>query len=111
ETSSSDARFSQSCQVRSSIVGSIGTGKSSLLAYPSSKAAVNRAMVALAGEVKKQDVIVCVFNPGWVKTDMGGPSAELTVEDSVSALRRQFSSLTSADAGRFVDYHGETIPW
>ena len=78
--------------------------------YRASKAAVNSVMkdasVALAGRA------VCVaFHPGWVRTDMGGPRADLTVEQSVANLRETIARLTPADNGSFLNHDGQPLPW
>ena len=95
----------------SSQLGSIGEGESALYAYRTSKAAVNMAMATLSREAEASGAIVVTFNPGWVKTDMGGDDAVLTPEDSVSSVREQIESLTPADSGAFIDYDGRRIPW
>jgi NAD(P)-dependent dehydrogenase (short-subunit alcohol dehydrogenase family) len=102
-----DARLA----VLSSRMGSIGarTGSGGWL-YRASKAAVNSVLkdvsLALAGRA------VCVaFHPGWVRTDMGGGNADLSVEQSVGSLRRTLAALTAADNGRYLDHDGTPIPW
>ena len=95
----------------SSQLGSIGEGDSALYAYRTSKAAVNMAMATLSREAGAEGAIVVVFNPGWVRTDMGGDDAVLSAEDSVRSVRGQIESLTPADSGAFIDYDGRRIPW
>ena len=97
--------------VLSSRMGSIGarTGTSGWL-YRASKAALNSvlkdAALALAGRA------TCVaFHPGWVRTDMGGAGADLSVEQSVADLRRTIAALTPADTGRFLNHDGSPIAW
>jgi hypothetical protein len=51
------------------------------------------------------------LHPGWVKTDMGGPNAEISVAQSVAAMRAVLDGLGTADSGRFIDVDGSTIPW
>jgi hypothetical protein len=51
------------------------------------------------------------FNPGWVKTDMGGPNAMITVEQSVADMRKVITGLTLADTGKFIGNDGLVIPW
>jgi NAD(P)-dependent dehydrogenase (short-subunit alcohol dehydrogenase family) len=97
--------------VLSSRMGSIGLrGSTYAWLYRASKAAVNSVMkdasVALAGRA------VCVaFHPGWVRTDMGGPRADLTVEQSVANLRETIARLTPADNGSFLNHDGQPLPW
>jgi len=81
------------------------------IAYRTSKAAVNMAMRTAALDLKPRGIICVVLNPGWVKTDMGGPNAKLSPEQSVSAMRRVISTLGPTDSGRFYNYDGREYPW
>jgi NAD(P)-dependent dehydrogenase (short-subunit alcohol dehydrogenase family) len=77
-------------------------------AYASAKAAVNRVMIAMARDLKDQ-VTVNLVHPGWVRTDMGGPDADLTPEESAAGIRKVIA--TKADSGRFYKWNGEIHPW
>jgi NAD(P)-dependent dehydrogenase (short-subunit alcohol dehydrogenase family) len=79
--------------------------------YRSSKAAVNMVVKSLAIDLKAAGVTAVVFHPGWVKTDMGGPNAMISTEQSVSGMRQAISRLTIADSGKFFGYDGQVIPW
>ena len=79
--------------------------------YRSSKAAVNMVMRSAAIDLARQRVICVVINPGWVKTDMGGPGATLTPEQSVTAMRRLIGRLGPKDSGKFYNYDGHEYPW
>jgi len=95
-----------------SMMGSIadnGSGGSYL--YRSSKAAVNMVVKSLAIDLKPIGITAVVFHPGWVKTDMGGPNALISTEQSVSGMRQLISNLTIADSGKFFGYDGQEIPW
>ena len=96
----------------SSMMGSIddNTSGGSYL-YRSSKAAVNMVNKSLSIDLKGEGITAVVFNPGWVKTDMGGPDAVISVQESVSGLRRVIGRLTQADSGKFFDYDGREIAW
>ncbi|MDH3621262.1 MAG: SDR family oxidoreductase [Gammaproteobacteria bacterium] len=95
----------------SSRIGSIGETDAGLYAYRSSKAAVNMAMATLANDVSDMGITVITFSPGWVKTDMGGPSASLEAEESIARLRGLIAEQSLEDSGAFLDYTGESIPW
>jgi NAD(P)-dependent dehydrogenase (short-subunit alcohol dehydrogenase family) len=82
-----------------------------VLIYRTSKAAVNMAMRARSFQLAPRGIIVVVINPGWVRTDMGGPQATLSPKKSIAAMRRVISGLTPEDAGKFYNYTGETYPW
>ena len=79
--------------------------------YRTSKAAVNMVMRSAAIDLKPRGITCVVINPGWVKTDMGGPNATLSAEDSVSAMRRVIAKLGPSDSGRFYNYDGREYPW
>jgi Dehydrogenases with different specificities (related to short-chain alcohol dehydrogenases) len=79
--------------------------------YRSSKAAVNMVMKSLAVDLMPSGIIAVVLHPGWVQTDMGGPNALISAEQSVSGMRQVISRLTLADSGKFFGYDGQVIPW
>ncbi len=69
----------------SSWLGSIrGATDRGNLAYAMSKAALNMLTGRLAAELAGQGTIVVSMSPGWVATDMGGPSAPLEARPSRS---------------------------
>jgi NAD(P)-dependent dehydrogenase (short-subunit alcohol dehydrogenase family) len=96
----------------SSIMGSISENSGgSTYAYRSSKAALNMAWRSLAVDVAGKNAIATMFHPGWVRTDMGGPNAAISSEESASGLRRVIEELTMHHSGRFLDYTGRELPW
>ena len=93
-------------------VGSIGDGPSGgSYAYRTSKTALNMAMVNAAHELKPRGITVLLLHPGWVQTDMGGPTAPVTIEQSITGLRRVIDKATQAETGHFYDYTGRQLPW
>ncbi|XP_038139022.1 C-factor [Cyprinodon tularosa] len=100
----------------SSVLGSItlncGDGaKYKNYAYGTSKAALNMVTRCLAADLKSSGILCMSLHPGWVKTDMGGPNAELTVEESVSGILSVLFSLSERDHGGFLDYRGQSLQW
>lgn len=79
--------------------------------YRSSKAALNMVTVSAAHDLARRKIAVVALHPGWVRTDMGGPNGELSVEESVTALKRNLAKVAFADSGRFIDIDGGDIPW
>ncbi len=79
--------------------------------YRTSKAAVNMAMRSAAIDLAPRGIACVLVNPGWVKTDMGGPGAPLTPAESVAALKRLISTLGLAQSGKFFNYDGRECPW
>jgi NAD(P)-dependent dehydrogenase (short-subunit alcohol dehydrogenase family) len=94
-----------------SAMGSIAQNQGGHYIYRSSKAAVNAAMKGLAQDLSGRDVPVVMIHPGWVRTEMGGPQAPVSVEESAAGIRQVIASLELANTGRFVDYTGAEIPW
>src|SRR5690606_6220449 len=96
----------------SSRLGSIAsTGRFGTPSYNISKAALNMATVLLAHALADRGIVVAAFSPGWVRTEMGGDSAEVAPEDAVAGILRQVDALGAGDSGRFLGTDGETIPW
>ncbi len=79
--------------------------------YAASKAALNMYMRSLAGDARQFGGVVAVINPGWVRTDMGGPEATLSPEESVSGMIKTIDALGADDNGSFVDYRGKRVAW
>ncbi len=95
----------------SSTLGSIGANSGGgLYTYRMSKAALNAGLKTLAIELKPRQIGVAALHPGWVKTAMGGPMAEVEIADSVTGLRRVIADLGTA-TGVFLDYRGNALPW
>jgi NAD(P)-dependent dehydrogenase (short-subunit alcohol dehydrogenase family) len=79
--------------------------------YRSSKAAVNMVMRSLAIDLAPRGITCVVVNPGWVRTDMGGPNANLQPAESISALRRLIATLGPEQSGKFFNHTGREYPW
>ncbi|SOD96438.1 SDR family oxidoreductase [Caenispirillum bisanense] len=98
--------------ILTSKVGSVADNTSGgATLYRTSKAAVNMVGKNLAIELAPRGIAVVLLHPGWVKTDMGGPNALITTEDSVSGMRRVIDGVSVHTSGRFYDYSGKEIPW
>jgi len=86
-------------------MGQIGTVESSYgWTYRVSKAALNMAVVAAQPDYP--DVIMVALCPGWVQTDMGGASAPLSVQQSVTAMCATLADLESGHKGAFLHHDG-----
>lgn len=79
--------------------------------YRESKAALNMFTRSLASDLRGQGFIVVTMNPGWVQTDMGGPNASLTAQQSVDGIRAVVDGLTPGDSGTFRNHSGAIEPW
>ena len=92
-------------------MGSMSYARSDRIAYRTSKAAVNKVMQGLATDLKPLGISVLLLHPGWVKTDMGGAGADISVEDSARGILAQVDVLTLVRSGGFVDYAGRVMSW
>ncbi|MCF4166410.1 SDR family oxidoreductase [Zavarzinia compransoris] len=80
-------------------------------AYRSSKAGVNMVVRSLARDLALRGITVVALSPGWVRTDMGGAQAPLSIEQSIAAMRRTIADVTSKDSGKFLNLDGKPLPW
>jgi NAD(P)-dependent dehydrogenase (short-subunit alcohol dehydrogenase family) len=79
--------------------------------YRASKAALNSVLIDTALVHGKQGVTCVAFHPGWVRTDMGGDSADLSVEESAAGIRNTLATLPASDKAAYLNYDGTTIGW
>ena len=103
---------SKTIAILTSQMGSIGNNTSGgSYIYRSSKAALNAGAKSMALDLKGIGVKVILLHPGWVQTDMGGPNAEITVEQSVAGMVTLIERLGIDESGSFFNYRGEILPW
>lgn len=95
----------------SSEMGSLNKSLDGAIAYRTSKAAVNKAMQALATNFASDGVVVVPIHPGWVRTDMGGAQAAISPEQSADGIFELTTSLTQEMSGRFWTFDGTEHPW
>lgn len=79
--------------------------------YGESKAVLNDQFQLRSDDWGASGVIAVVVHPGWVRTDMGGDSAPLSVEESATGMRSLLADLGEADHGRFWTWDGREHPW
>ena len=95
----------------SSQLGSIAGNSGFWELYSASKAALNMLMKCFAGWRAGDRRAMLLVSPGWVRTDMGGPEASLSVEESAGAIVRMVEESRGRPGVRFVDRFGEVVPW
>jgi NAD(P)-dependent dehydrogenase (short-subunit alcohol dehydrogenase family) len=92
-------------------MGSIAESSGGYDLYRMSKAAQNiLARGIFERDAKPRGIAVLSLHPGWVQTDMGGPAAHLTVDESVAGLADVLEA-EQPRAHRFLAYDGSEIPW
>jgi len=64
-----------------------------------------------ANEYGPRGATVVTLHPGWVKTDMGGPNAQIEAYDSVVGMRGVLERVGPADNGGYFNYDGTPIAW
>ena len=81
-----------------------------LPAYRISKTALNALTRTLAAEVAGSGILVNAVSPGWVKTDMGGPNAERSVEEGAETAVWLCLLPSTGPTGSFFRDR-KAIPW
>jgi len=96
----------------SSQLGSIGENTSGgMYIYRSSKTGLNQIVKSLSVDLMKHKITVISLHPGWVKTDMGGPNAPISVDKSIDGMIRVIETTGIRDTGKFLNYDGRELPW
>ena len=85
--------------------------KGELHQYRSTKSALNMVSRCMAWELQPRGIAVVMLGPGWVRTDLGGPKARLSVDEAIAACVPTINALTLADTGQFRGHDGSTVPW
>lgn len=96
----------------SSKVGSIDDNRGGgMYIYRSSKTALNQVVKSLSIDLKPLGISVISLHPGWVRTDMGGPNALISVDESINGMMSVISNTNIKNSGQFLNYDGSEIPW
>lgn len=81
------------------------------IGYRMSKAAVNKLVQCLALDLKPRNIAVYAIDPGWPKTDMGGPYASMEVDYCAKSVLQTIESLDINQTGQFFDWQGNLLDW
>ena len=79
--------------------------------YRGSKAALNTFMRSYAARHHDDPRTLVLMAPGWVRTDMGGENARLTIDESIPNVVKTLDALQGKTGLHYVDYLGKTVPW
>ncbi|TMJ59407.1 MAG: SDR family oxidoreductase [Alphaproteobacteria bacterium] len=79
--------------------------------YSASKAALNSLSRSLAASLGGRRITVLAVAPGWVRTDMGGRGASLSVEESTRGIVDMLESRAGTGRHGFVDHRGREVEW
>ncbi|SCW38694.1 NAD(P)-dependent dehydrogenase, short-chain alcohol dehydrogenase family [Sphingobium faniae] len=82
-----------------------------LYPYVATKAALNRMMRSVAIDLKPRDIVVGLLHPGYVRTDMSGPDADISPEESAEGIRKVSANWSMDRSGEFLKWDGEPHPW
>lgn len=95
----------------SSVMGSVAVNPGGHELYRASKAALNSLARGLWGELAGRHLTLLSMHPGWVRTDMGGQSAAVSVEDSARGMVTVMLAQQGKHHHVYIDYLGKEIPW
>lgn len=79
--------------------------------YRASKAALNSVLIDTALVYGKQGATCVSFHPGWVRTDMGGDGADISVQESAAGIRNTLATLPPSEQAQYRNYDGAAIGW
>ena len=98
--------------VMSSGQGSIANNtKGGFEVYRGSKAALNQYMRSYAARHADDPRAMVLMAPGWIRTELGGPNAPFSIEATIPRLVDTLLAQQGTPGLRFIDRHGETVPW
>ena len=87
-------------------MGSSTLAAGNALIYRASKAAALNLGLNVATALKEDGIAVGIYHPGWVRTDMGGASAAIGMEEAAQGLVQRFANLSLAKTGCFETWDG-----
>ena len=79
--------------------------------YRASKSALNQLMRGYAARHREDNRALLLLAPGWVKTELGGPDARLTIDESIPNLVTTVEAQRGEPGLRYLDYLGQAVAW
>lgn len=79
--------------------------------YRGSKAALNQYMRSYAARCSDDPRAMVLMAPGWIHTELGGPEATFSIEETIPQVVDTLLTQQGAPGLRFIDRHGEAVPW
>jgi NAD(P)-dependent dehydrogenase (short-subunit alcohol dehydrogenase family) len=104
---------------RTGLIGAMSSGQGSIAnnmkggheVYRGSKAALNQYMRSYAARHADNRRPLVLMAPGWIRTELGGPKAMFSVEETIPDLVDTLLAQQGTSGLRFIDRHGQTVPW
>jgi NAD(P)-dependent dehydrogenase (short-subunit alcohol dehydrogenase family) len=79
--------------------------------YRGSKATLNQLMRSYAARHADDQRAMVLMAPGWIRTGLGGPKAPFSVEETIPQVVDMLVAQQGTPGLRFIERHGETVPW
>src|SRR3984885_3648059 len=79
--------------------------------YRASKSALNQLMRSFAARHAGDPHTLLLMAPGWVQTDLGGPGAPLTIDQSIPGVANTIEAQAGRGGLQYLDYRGQTVAW
>jgi len=92
-------------------LGAISLDLTYVYAYSSSRAALNKFMRLAAIDLRKKGLVIGLIHPGWVRTAMGGPGADISAAESAQGIFNVVEKMTLENSGSFWKCNGELHDW
>lgn len=97
--------------IMSSGLGSIANATDGWQLYASSKAALNMLMKKYASRHAADGHALLLLAPGWVRTEMGGSDAALSIAESIPLVVDTVEANRGKPGLRYLDRFNKPIPW